>query len=49
MCNGDMTPIPLEWSEKGERLNPNYKAATHSCRDFRKLKEFMIERDQLQI
>ena len=43
MCGGDMTPIPIEWSEKGERLNPNY-ATAHSCRDFRKLKEWIIKR-----
>lgn len=45
MCEGNMTPIPLEWSEKGERLNPNY-ASKHTCRDFVKLKEWMMERSK---
>ncbi|KAK5938528.1 hypothetical protein PMZ80_009499 [Knufia obscura] len=39
MCEGNMTPIPIEWSEKGERINPNY-AQKHSCRDFDALKEW---------
>ncbi|CZR69056.1 uncharacterized protein PAC_18957 [Phialocephala subalpina] len=45
MCSGNMTPIPLEWSEKGERLNPNY-ASTHTCRDFGKLKDWTIGRSK---
>ena len=39
MCEGNMTPIPIEWSEKGERINPNY-AQKHSCRNFDALKEW---------
>ncbi|KPI45512.1 uncharacterized protein AB675_895 [Cyphellophora attinorum] len=37
MCEGNMTPIPIEWSELGGRINPNY-AQKHSCRDFNALK-----------
>jgi hypothetical protein len=40
-----MTPIPIEWSENGQRLNPNY-ATTNSCRDFGRLKEWIVERSR---
>ncbi|KAJ5050927.1 uncharacterized protein L3040_002794 [Drepanopeziza brunnea f. sp. 'multigermtubi'] len=45
MCEGNMTPIPLEWSEKGKRMNPNY-STTHSCRNFNMLKDYAVERSQ---
>lgn len=48
MCGGNMTPIPLEWSETGERLNPNY-ASTHTCRDFSRLKEWTVGRSKSEI
>lgn len=43
MCGGNMTPIPLKWSENGKRMNPDF-ATVHECRDFGKLKEWLGER-----
>ena len=45
MCEGNMTPIPIEWSEKGERINPNY-AQRHTCRNFEALKRWTKERTE---
>jgi hypothetical protein len=43
MCEGNMTPIPIEWSQTGGRINPNY-AQKHSCRDFNALKTWTLAR-----
>lgn len=43
MCEGNMTPLPIEWSLEGQRVNPNY-AQRHTCRDFDALKAWTKER-----
>lgn len=43
MCEGNMTPLPIEWSKTGQRINPNY-AQRHICRDFGALKAWTQER-----
>ena len=43
VCEGNMTPLPIQWSAPGKRINPNY-AQRHSCRDFEALKEWTRER-----
>lgn len=46
MCRGDMTPIPVIWDERGQRDNP-YFPIVHSCRNFDKLRGWMLERHDL--
>ena len=43
MCEGNMTPIPIEWSSTGRRINPNY-AQKHTCRNFEALRKWTTDR-----
>lgn len=44
MCAGDMTMIPFEWSENRGWIMPIFDT-DHTCRDYRELRRWSIERD----
>ncbi|KAK1141023.1 hypothetical protein N8T08_009596 [Aspergillus melleus] len=44
MCNVDVTPIPVLWSEREDRPVPDFQVE-HTCRDFWKVRDWAMERD----
>lgn len=44
MCQGDLTPILIVWSESKHRLMPDFESR-HLCRDFPLLKKWAEARD----
>ncbi len=44
MCNGDMTFIPIKWSENRGWIKPEFETV-HTCRDYDALRKWSINRD----
>ena len=44
MCNGDMTFIPVKWSENRGWIMPEFETV-HTCRDYENLRIWSINRD----
>ncbi|KAK1991309.1 hypothetical protein LX36DRAFT_590763 [Colletotrichum falcatum] len=44
MCNGDMTLIPIRWSENRNWILPVFETV-HTCRDYDSLRSWSIDRD----
>jgi len=47
MCKADITRIPVEWSTKYSRPKPRFDT-WHTCRDFGKIQDWVIERSGLE-
>ncbi|KAM4057532.1 hypothetical protein HRG_010741 [Hirsutella rhossiliensis] len=46
MCNIDVTPLLVTWNERMNRPMPNFQAL-HTCRNFAKVKSWMMKRNGL--
>ena len=44
MCTGDMTVLPIYWSDEMSRITPDFQIE-HTCRDYEALKKWAYERD----